>query len=39
MHTGFFLGNPKGLGRPKHKWEYNIQTDLEETGSDGMGCT
>jgi hypothetical protein len=29
------VGKPEGkrpLGRPRHKWEYNIKMDLRETG-------
>ena len=29
------LGKPEGkrpLGRPRHRWEYNIQIDLQEVG-------
>jgi len=35
----FLLGKPEGkrpLGRPRHKWEDNIQMDLQEVGSAGM---
>jgi hypothetical protein len=30
-----FVGKPEGkrpLGRPRHKWEDNIETDLQEVG-------
>jgi len=32
------VGKPEGkrpLGRPKHRWEYNIKTDLLEVGWEG----
>jgi hypothetical protein len=25
------------LGRPRHKWEYNIKMDLTENGWEGVG--
>ena len=31
----FLLGKPEGkrpLGRPRHRWEDNIKTDLQEVG-------
>jgi hypothetical protein len=31
------LGKPDGkrpLGRPRHRWEYNIKMDLQEVGLD-----
>ena len=34
-----FVGKPDGkkpLGRPKHRWEDNIKTDLQEVGYGGM---
>jgi hypothetical protein len=37
----FLLGKPEGkrpLGRPRHRWEDNIQMDLQELGSAGMDC-
>jgi hypothetical protein len=33
------VGKPEGnrpLGRPRHKWEDNIKTDLQEVGCGGM---
>jgi len=33
------VGKPVGkipLGRPRHKWEDNIKTDLQEVGCEGM---
>jgi len=33
------VGTPEGkspLGRPRHKWEYNIKMDLQEMGCEGM---
>jgi len=33
------LGKSKGrrpLGRPRHRWEYNIKVDLQEVGRGGM---
>ena len=32
-------GKPEGkspLGRPRHRWEYNIKMDLQEVGCGGM---
>jgi hypothetical protein len=32
------VGNPEGkrpLGRPRHRWEYNIKMDLQEVGGRG----
>jgi hypothetical protein len=32
------VGRPEGkrpLGRPRHRWEYNIKLDLREIGIDG----
>ena len=26
----------KPLGRPEHRWEYNIKMDLQEVGWEGM---
>ena len=34
----FLVGKPKGkrsLGRPRHRWEYNIKMDLWEVGGGG----
>jgi hypothetical protein len=34
-----FVGKPEGkreLGRPRHRWEDNIRTDLREIGWEGM---
>jgi hypothetical protein len=31
------VGKPEGkrpLGRPRHRWEYNIKRDLQEVGGD-----
>jgi hypothetical protein len=39
MHIGFWWGNPEGkrpLGRPRHRWEYNIEMDFGEMGWGGM---
>jgi hypothetical protein len=33
------MGTPEGkrlLGRPRHRWEYNIRMDLQEVGCGGM---
>jgi hypothetical protein len=33
------VGKPEGrrpLGRPRHRWEYNIKMDLREVGWGGM---
>jgi len=33
------VGNPEGkrpLGRPKHRWEYEIRMDIRETGCKGV---
>ena len=33
------VGKPEGkrpLGRPRHRWEYNIKMDLQEIGCWGM---
>jgi hypothetical protein len=33
------VGKPEGkkpLGRPRHRWEYNIKMDLLEVGCGGM---
>jgi hypothetical protein len=33
------VGKPEGnkpLGRPRRRWEENIETDLQEMGSNGM---
>jgi hypothetical protein len=33
------VGNPEGkrpLGRPRHRWVNNIETDFREIGWDGM---
>jgi hypothetical protein len=33
------VGKPEGkrpLGRPRHRWEYNIKMDLQEVGCRGM---
>jgi hypothetical protein len=33
------VGKPEGkrpLGRPRHRWEYNIKIDLREIGWGGM---
>jgi len=34
------VGKPEGkrpLGRPRHRWEYNIKMDLQEVGCGGCG--
>ena len=34
-----WVGKPGGkrpLGRPRHKWKYNIKMDLQEVGCGGM---
>jgi hypothetical protein len=34
-----FVGKPEGkspLGRPRHRWEYNIKMDLQKMGCAGM---
>ena len=38
MYTGFWWGNEgkSPLGRPTHRWEYNIKMDLQEEGCGGM---
>jgi hypothetical protein len=30
------LEGKKPLGRPKHKWEYDIKSDLEKIGREGL---
>ena len=40
MHTGFYEGNlmeKTQLGRPRHRWEHNIKTGVNEVGLRGMG--
>jgi hypothetical protein len=47
MHLGeergmcrVLVGKPEGkrpLGRPRHRWEYNIKVDLQEVGCGGTG--
>ena len=35
------VGKPEGkrpLQKPRHRWEDNIKTDLQETGCGGMDC-
>jgi hypothetical protein len=35
VYIGFWWGKPEGkrpLGRPKHRWEDNINMDLQEVG-------
>ena len=35
MYTEFLVGKPEGkrpFGRPGHRWENNIKTDLQEVG-------
>jgi hypothetical protein len=37
VHTGFLVGRPEGrrpLGRPRHRWEDNINMDFQEVGWD-----
>ena len=39
-YTGFWWGKPEGkrpLGRPRYRWEDNIETDLQEVGCGGVG--
>jgi hypothetical protein len=39
VYTGFWRGKPEGkrpLGRPRHRWEDNIKTGLQEVGCGGM---
>jgi hypothetical protein len=31
-------GRKRSLGRPRHRWEDNIQMDLQEVGCGGMDC-
>jgi len=34
----FLVGKPEGkrtLGRPRHRWKYNIKMDLREVGEGG----
>jgi hypothetical protein len=36
---GVLVGKPEGkrpLGRPKHRWEDNIKSDVQEVGCEGM---
>ena len=33
MHTRFWWGNLRELGRPKRRWDDNIEIDLQEGGS------
>jgi hypothetical protein len=36
-----FVGRPEGkrpLGRPRHRWEYNIRLELREIGYKVGGC-
>ena len=39
MYTGFWWGKPEGkrpLGRPRRRWEDNIEMDLQEVVSGGV---
>ena len=39
MCTWVLVGKPEGkrpLGRPRHRWEDNIEVDLQEVGCGGM---
>ena len=36
VHTGFWWGDLKDLGRPKHRWENNIEMDLRKVGWGGV---
>jgi len=41
MHAGFWWGKPermKPLGRPRRRWEDEINTNIQEVGW-GMACT
>jgi len=33
------VGKPRPFARPRHRWEYNKRTDLEETGQQAVDCT
>ena len=38
-YTGYWWGNlreKRPLGRPRHRWEDNIKTDLQEVGCGDM---
>ena len=32
------VGKPRPFARPRHRWEDNIKTDLEEIGQQAVGC-
>jgi hypothetical protein len=39
VYTGFWWGKPerkRPLGRPRHRWEDNIKSDVQQVGCDGM---
>ena len=39
MYRGFLVGKPTGkrqLGRPRRRWEDDINMDLQEVGCEGM---
>ena len=38
MHAGFRWGRlrERALGKPRHRWEGNINTDIQEVGCEGM---
>ena len=38
MYTGFWWGilRERPLGRPRHRYDDNIKTDLQEVGCEGM---
>jgi hypothetical protein len=39
MHTNILVGKPevkRPLGRPRHRWEDNIDKDLEEIGCEDV---
>jgi hypothetical protein len=40
VHTKFWYVDLKDrpLGRPRHRWEHNIEIDLKEIGREGVDC-